>query len=85
MNNYCKLFGEKAEIIADYSKMNKESDFPIPADDLIIYLKRRPCTLNDIAENFDLNRMETIKLIDGLGSKENIKSEKRNGALYYWI
>ena len=85
MNNYCKLFGDKAEIIADYSKMNKESDFPIPADDLIIYLKGRPCTLNDIADNFDLNRMEAIKLIDGLGSKENIKSEKRKGALYYWI
>jgi wyosine [tRNA(Phe)-imidazoG37] synthetase (radical SAM superfamily) len=85
MNNYCKLFGDKAEIIADYSKMNKESDFPIPADDLILYLKGRSCTLNDIADNFELNRMEAIKLIDGLGSKENIKSEKRKGALYYWI
>ncbi len=85
LNNYCELFGDKSEIIADYSKMNKSNNFTIATEDLILYLKKRPCTLNDISINFDLNRMEAIKLIDRLCSKENIKSEKRNEELYYWI
>ncbi len=85
MEHYSKLFGDKAEIIVDYSKIDNEKDFPISKDDLIKFLKHRPCTLDDISKNFSLNRMEIIKLIDGLCSKENICSEKRNGELYYWI
>jgi wyosine [tRNA(Phe)-imidazoG37] synthetase (radical SAM superfamily) len=85
LNNYCKYFGDNAEIIADYSKMNKENAFMISIDDLILYLKKQPSTLNDISDNFNLNRMEAIKLIDGLCSKKDIKSEKRHGELYYWI
>ncbi len=85
MKHYCKLFGNKAEIIADYSKIDKEKDLPISKGDLIKFLKKQPCTLNDISENFSLNRMEAIKFMDELYSKENIISEKRNGELYYWI
>jgi wyosine [tRNA(Phe)-imidazoG37] synthetase (radical SAM superfamily) len=85
MKHYCKLFGNNAEIIADYSKIDTEKDLTISMNDLINFLKKEPCTLNDISKNFSLNRMEVIKLIDGLYSKEKINSEKRNGELYYWI
>jgi len=85
IKNYCKLFGDNAEIIADYSKIDTEKDLAISKDDLIKFLEKEPCTLNDISKNFNLNRMEIIKFIDELYSKEKINSEKRNGELYYWI
>lgn len=85
MEQYSNLFGEKAEIIVNYSKAHRPNDFPISYDELIKLLKKQHCTLDDISENFKLNRMEVIKLIEGLCSEENIKSSKRKGQLYYWI
>ena len=85
MKHYCKLFGNKAEIIADYIEIDTEKDLGISKDELIKFLKKEPCTLNAISENFNLNRMEIIKFIDKLYSKEKINSEKRDGEMYYWI
>jgi wyosine [tRNA(Phe)-imidazoG37] synthetase (radical SAM superfamily) len=85
MKHYCNLFGNKAEVIADYNKIVTDTNLSISKDDLIILLKKKPCTLNDISKILNLNRMEIIKLIDELYSKEKINSEKRNGELYYWI
>ncbi len=58
MEQYSKLFGEKAEIIVNYSKAHRPNDFPISYDELIKFLKKQHCTLDDISENFRLNRME---------------------------
>jgi wyosine [tRNA(Phe)-imidazoG37] synthetase (radical SAM superfamily) len=85
MEQYSKWFGVKAEIIANYSKANNANDFPITYDELMNLLKKQHCTLDDISENFRLNRMEVIKLIEGLTSKENIKTCKIKGQMYYWI
>ena len=51
MKYYCKLFGNKAEVIADYNKIVTDKDFSISKEDLIGLLKKKPCTLNDISEN----------------------------------
>lgn len=85
MEYYAELFGNRAEVIANYSKVHKRKDFPVSKEELLNLLKRQPCTIEDISTNFGLNRMEVIKLIEGLCFEEEIKSEKKNGLLYYWF
>lgn len=85
MKQYCELFGNKAEIIADYNKIDTEKDRALSKADLSDFLKKGPCTLSDISKHFNLNRMEVIKFIDELFSEEKINSGKRNGVLHYWL
>jgi len=77
MQNYCKLFGNKAEIIARYNKIDTDSDLPVSRENLIKLLKVQPCTLSDISNRFKINRMEIIKLIDGLLAKDKVNSDKK--------
>ena len=85
MDNYAKLFGPNAEVIAKYGKVDKESEFQISKGDILKLLKKQSSTLNDISSYFGMNRMEAIKLIEGLCSEEEIKSEIKNGQVHYWF
>ena len=79
MKHFCQLLGNRGEIIADYSNIANGKNLPISISDLMGFLKKQPRTINDISQNFNFNRMEVIKLLDGVLSKENLNSEKRNG------
>jgi len=77
-----KLY-EKAEVIADYSNVHKQQDFSAHREDVLTLLKRRPCSVEDIAAGLSLHRNEVVKYVEELSSEGKIEAKPQNQQLYY--
>ena len=77
-----KLY-EKAEVIADYSNVHKQQDFSAQREDVLTLLKRRPCSVEDIAAGLGLHRNEVVKYVEELSSEGKIEAKPQNQQLYY--
>lgn len=78
----CKLY-KNAEVIADYHGVHKQQDFSVRCEDVLILLKRRPCSVGDIAAGLSLHRNEVLKYIEELSRQGKIDAEMQGGRLYY--
>jgi len=74
---------ENAEVIADYSNVHKQQDFSARREDVLTLLKRRPCSIEDIAAGLGLHRNEVIKYVEELSSEGKIEVKTQNQQLYY--
>ena len=74
---------ENAEVIADYQDVHKQQDFSARREDVLTLLKRRPCSIEDIAAGLGLHRNEVVKYIEELSSEGKIESKPQNQQLYY--
>ena len=77
-----KLY-DKAEVIADYSDVHKQKDFSAQREDVLTLLKRRPCSIEDIAAGLGLHRNEVVKYIEELSAEGKIEAKPQNQKLYY--
>jgi len=78
-----KQLYENAEVIADYGGVHKKQDFAAQREDVLTLLKRRPCSIEDIAEGLGLHRNEALKYVEELSSGGKIKAKPENQRLYY--
>ena len=74
---------ENAEVIADYQDVHKQQDFSARREDVLTLLKRRPCSIEDIAAGLGLHRNEVVKYIEELSSEGKIELKPQNQQLYY--
>jgi wyosine [tRNA(Phe)-imidazoG37] synthetase (radical SAM superfamily) len=74
---------EHSEVIADYKDVHKKQEFVSQREDVLILLKRRPCSVEDIASGLGLHRNEVVKYIEELLSKGKIEVIPQNQKLYY--
>jgi len=77
------LFGEKAEVIADFSAARAAGGCVIASEDILAMLRRRPCSLEDIAAGLGAHRAEVAKHLDRLVAEETIQPVMRGGTVYY--
>ena len=89
--------GPKCEVVADFSPasssilsesksediLKAHSLINSKAEALLSMLKRRPCSLNDICSGFGINRNEAIKHISNLLHQGIIKSENKEGTVFF--
>jgi wyosine [tRNA(Phe)-imidazoG37] synthetase (radical SAM superfamily) len=78
-----KQLYENAEVIADYSGVHKQEDFSIISEDILSLLKRRPCSVEDIAVGLGLHQNEVIKYVEQLHSEGKVEAKAQNQQLYY--
>jgi wyosine [tRNA(Phe)-imidazoG37] synthetase (radical SAM superfamily) len=78
-----KQLYKNAEVIADYSGVHKQQDFLAQREDVLALLKRRPCTIEDIAAGIGLHRNEVVKYLDELRSEGKIEATAKRNQLYY--
>ena len=83
MDHLCERFGPKAEVIADFSKVHEEPAFAAQREDVLDMLRRRPCTLDDVAAGLGLQRNEAAKHIAELTRAGAIESERRGDREYF--
>ena len=83
LNNLAAQLYENAEVIADYKSVHKQQDFSARRQDILTLLKRRPCSIEDIAAGLGFHRNEVVKYIEELSSEGKIKSKPHNQQLYY--
>ena len=74
---------ENAEVIADYKSVHKQQDFSSRREDVLTLLKRRPCSIEDIAAGLGLHRNEAVKYVEELSSVGRIEAKPQNQQLYY--
>jgi wyosine [tRNA(Phe)-imidazoG37] synthetase (radical SAM superfamily) len=78
-----KRLYKNAEVIADYSGVHKQQDFSARREDVLTLLKRRPCSIEDIATGLGLHRNEVVKYVEELSSEGKIEAKPQNQQLYY--
>jgi len=78
-----KRLYKNAEVIADYSGVHKQQDFSARREDVLTLLKRRPCSIEDIAAGLGLHRNEVVKYVEELSSEGKIEAKPQNQQLYY--
>lgn len=83
LEDIAKQLYENVEVIADYSGVHKQQDFFARSEDVLALLKRRPCSLEDIAAGLGLHRNEVVKYLDELRSEGKIEATTKRNQLYY--
>ena len=79
-----QMLGPRAEVIAplDAAQLMMAERQRTEAEVLEL-LRRRPCTLDDIAAGLGMHRNEVLKYIDGLLSRKEITISQRNENTFY--
>lgn len=85
MNYFARMFGEKAEVIADYRAIHDEESFSVSREEVYSLLKRRPCSMEDIASGLSIHRNEAIKHIQQLIHEDKIKPETGKNSLFFKV
>lgn len=75
--------GPNAEVVADYSHVHDQSEFKAQRNDVLDMLKRRPCSLDDIASGLGMHPNHVLKFIEELTGNSSIREENRDGVRYY--
>jgi wyosine [tRNA(Phe)-imidazoG37] synthetase (radical SAM superfamily) len=83
MERIARALGERAEVIADYRGTHDLPDFAARREDVLALLRRRPCTLDDIAGGLGLHRNEVVKYLEQLTAEGLLRSSTLGGRQYY--
>jgi wyosine [tRNA(Phe)-imidazoG37] synthetase (radical SAM superfamily) len=82
MEALTNLFHPTAEIIAEFNTIHAKS-IQANQDTILSMLRRRPCSAKDIADVFHMHLNEVSKYLGKLIRTNQIRSDLKNGALYY--
>jgi wyosine [tRNA(Phe)-imidazoG37] synthetase (radical SAM superfamily) len=80
-----KKFGKNAEVIADFKTSQTDSSFNAKDSDIIEMLKRRPCSLQDVAAGLKTSMNEALKHIETLINAGKIEAVRQNNKIYYKV
>ena len=83
MQQFAKMLGNSAEVIEDYRGAHQQKQFAVRCRDVFNLLRRRSCTVDDIAEGLGIHRNEVIKYVTELTTEGKLIYELCNGRLYY--
>ena len=83
MEEAAALFRPPAEVIADFRGVHAQEDFAASRDEVLDMLRRRPCSLEDIAAGLRMHRNEVVKYVEELTADAQIEKTLTAGKLYY--
>ena len=83
MKKFCRAFGKKAEVIADYHAPVIETGGEPDAGNVLALLGRRPCTVKDIADGLGLHPTQVVKILEHLRAGDQVVEERVGGRVYF--
>ena len=83
LHQFALMFGEIAEVVADYDHVHQQEDFAASREDVLNLIRRRPCSLADVAGGLGIHHNEAVKHLDRLIQDNVLKTEVRNNKVYY--
>ncbi len=83
LSELAKRFNPRAEVIADYQSSHEQAEFTAGRDDVLNLLRRRPCSLDDIANGLGMHRNEVVKYVEHLSAERRLQQTQTEGRLYY--
>jgi len=85
MMKFAELFTPAAEVVADFSGVHQLEEFGATRQDVVNLLRRRPCSVSDIASGLGIHRNEVTKHVGHLLDEAAIVTELKNGTVYYRV
>ena len=76
-------FDPPAEVIADYRGVHAQSDFQAGRESILEMLRRRPCSLEDIASGLGMHINEVIKHVESLDAGGLLEARSSGTKRYY--
>jgi wyosine [tRNA(Phe)-imidazoG37] synthetase (radical SAM superfamily) len=83
LESLAALFVPRAEIIADFSGIHDQAEFSATRDEVLDLVRRRPCSLEDVARGLRIHQHEAAKHIDRLLQESRIRTESRSGVVFF--
>ena len=77
------LFTPRAEVIAEFHKAEPSAERTAGQTEILDMLRRRPCSLKDIADGLGISPHQAAKHIEELNTAKAITVTEVNGTLYY--
>ncbi len=72
-----------AEVIADFRGVHQQTEFVAGRDEVLEMLRRRPCSILDIADGLSMHRNEVIKYVEELNAENLLEKSLTREKLYY--
>jgi len=85
MNRLAKVFRGRAEVVADFNKPGPLSEGGIDDENILGLLRRRPCTVQDIAHGIGLHTSEVVKRLEILTRSGNVLAKHRDKGVFYAV
>ncbi|MBN1851243.1 MAG: radical SAM protein [Pirellulales bacterium] len=79
------LFHPCAEIIADFRGVHQQEEFIAGREEIVQLLRRRPCSVDDIADGLGMHRNEVVKYIEELHAEKLLEESLIAEKLYYKV
>jgi len=76
-------FDPPAEVIADYRGVHAESEFKAGREHVLEMIRRRPCSLEDIADGLGMHRNEVLKYLGELEADGLLHKRASGDRLFY--
>jgi len=83
LRKFAALLGDNAEVIAEFPQVASAEIFSNSRDEILAMLKRRPCTLDDIAAGLGINRHVAVKQIDLLVKAQKVSLRRLHGRTFF--
>jgi wyosine [tRNA(Phe)-imidazoG37] synthetase (radical SAM superfamily) len=78
-----RLFKPAAEVVAEHRAQAAPADSQASADAILALIRRRPCTVEGMAQGLGIRPSEAVKLLDALAARGDILSERRGQEQFY--
>ena len=79
------LFSRLGEIIADFRGVHRETEFVAGREEILNTLRRRPCSIDDLADGLDMHRNEVIKHVTQIKTEGLLQESITAGKRYYEV
>lgn len=80
---YATAFGDKAEVIADFSAKELHPFTDIDPEEVLELVSRRPCTLEDISSFLGIHRTAAMKYMERLTGTGRVQCEYQSRRLFF--
>jgi hypothetical protein len=78
-----RMFKPPAEVVADHRGQRAAGESKASAEAILALVRRRPCTVEDIAHGLGLNPSETVKALAGLERRGKVLGERHGLEEFY--
>ncbi len=83
MHELAGRFDPPAEVIADYRGVHARSEFAAGREGVLEMVRRRPCSLADIADGLGMHRNEVLKYVEQLDAEGLLTKRSVGGRLFH--
>ncbi len=83
LRSFADFFSPSAEVIADFGSIHKQAEFIGNRDEILNMLRRRPCSIGDIADGLKLHPNEVVKYIEELSVRNLVNRSLVENKVFY--